>query len=47
MGHMEDLAAMWMDRKYFDGTACTRCYYDNYNILLDIMSTRLSHKEFV
>ena len=47
MGPMEDLNQIVNGQKYFDGSVCDRCYYKAYNTTLDMMTTPLSHEEFV
>jgi len=31
----------------FDGRICERCYYDNYNQMLDLLLSEVKHKKFV
>lgn len=47
MGRMEDIKEIWEGQSYFDGSRCVCCYYDDYNNILDLMSTRLDHREFL
>jgi len=47
MGHWTDFENIFRDQRYFDGSVCVRCYYKNYNNTLNMMSTRVQHKEFV
>lgn len=47
MGNMEDIEKIIDKQKYFDGRRCYRCYYDDYNITLDLISIKVDHKEFV
>lgn len=40
----------WSEFKYvsaFDGSICSKCYYDKYNQVLDSLTTPLAHGEFV
>ena len=47
MGTLDDIDRIWKDQITFDGSVCTRCYYDDYNSALDLLTMSLSHKEFV
>jgi len=46
MGEGLRLPRMYQDQQYFDGSKCTRCYYDEYNILLDKLIEPIDHLEF-
>jgi organic radical activating enzyme len=47
MGSLEDIDKIWKIQQSFDGSVCSRCYYDNYNSALDLLSTPLCHEEFI
>jgi hypothetical protein len=47
MGGITDINRIWENQRHFDGAVCARCYYDNYNAALSLLSTDLSHEEFV
>ena len=47
MGRMEDLPAMIRDQSYFDGSVCEKCYYENYNRVLEVLMKGLDHANFV
>lgn len=47
MGAGKDIKKIYQEQQYFDGSDCTTCYYDEYNILLDKMITPINHEEFV
>lgn len=47
MGRAKDLNKIWADQKFFDGTVCSKCYYDDYNNALNLLGMKLTHKEFV
>jgi len=47
MGHWSDLKKIFEEQRYFNGSICKRCYYDQYNWALDIMTKKLRHEEFV
>jgi MoaA/NifB/PqqE/SkfB family radical SAM enzyme len=40
---------VWKSQKYYDGSKCKKCYYSDYNNLLNIMldANKLNHKEFI
>ena len=39
---------IWEKQEYYDGSSCKKCYYSDYNNILNIMwdSSELKHKEF-
>ena len=47
MGTTNDIDRIWKDQASFDGSVCSRCYYDNYNSILKLMTTPLQHREFI
>jgi organic radical activating enzyme len=47
MGWLEDIGYIWEKQTYFCGLDCVRCYYDNYNGALELMSLPLNHERFV
>jgi MoaA/NifB/PqqE/SkfB family radical SAM enzyme len=47
MGKLSDLKLIYEEQRNFDGSICSRCYYNEYNILLDKMTGKLKHKEFI
>ena len=47
MGSIDNIDRIWKDQAAFDGSVCSRCYYDSYNSTLDLLSLPLVHKEFV
>lgn len=47
MGLATEMYNIYQEQKHFDGSQCVRCYYDNYNSLLEQMIIPLEHKEFV
>jgi len=47
MGTLENIEEIWKEQNQFDGSVCSRCYYDDYNSALALLSTPLNHKEFV
>ena len=47
MGGIQDIDRIWRDQSAFDGSVCSRCYYDDYNSTLELLSTPLCHAEFI
>lgn len=47
MGKMEDIEKIIKKQKYYNGSNCYRCYYDNYNKALEILISNIHHKEFI
>jgi MoaA/NifB/PqqE/SkfB family radical SAM enzyme len=47
MGTLDDIDRIWEEQIAFDGSICSRCYYDDYNSALDLLTMPLIHKEFV
>lgn len=47
MGDWTDFRDIMQKQRCFNGSVCARCYYENYNQLLDLMTRRIEHKEFV
>jgi len=47
MGTIEDIDQIWKGQAAFDGSVCSRCYYDPYNSALDLLGTPLCHAEFI
>jgi hypothetical protein len=47
MGGLEDIDQIWNEQKSFNGSRCVRCYYDDYNSALDMLTMPLSHAEFI
>ncbi len=43
MCHWEDFGSA----QPFDGTQCAKCYYDDYNKILDLMVAKVGHRDFV
>lgn len=47
MGKINDLKSIFEEQKNFDGSICSRCYYNEYNVLLEKMTEKLKHKDFI
>ena len=47
MGHMTDLKKIFTNQEWFDGSVCSKCYYKNYNDILDIMISEINHESFI
>ena len=46
MGHFRDLPEIINKQKIFDGGDCVKCYYGEYNVVLNALKTDIKHKEF-
>jgi len=47
MGPAENFYEIYQKQKHFDGSQCIRCYYDDYNKLLELKTAQVEHTEFV
>ncbi len=47
MGEIGDIESIWKQQMAFDGSVCGRCYYDDYNMALDMLQSPICHEEFV
>jgi len=47
MGHWSNLERIIAEQRHFDGSVCGRCYYGAYNSVLEGMTAKLKHREFV
>jgi len=47
LGHWRDMVRLWENGENFNGSICSRCYYDQYNAALEIMTEPVNHREFV
>ena len=49
IGYVEDIEHIWKNQKYFEGTFCSKCYYSDYNNILNILwdSNEIQHQEFI
>lgn len=47
MGHIDNIEEIIISQKKFCGSVCYRCYYNNYNQILNSMLSSIEHKEFV
>ena len=47
MGNVKDIEEIYNNQRYFDGSNCVKCYYQNYNLLLKEMIKPLKHLDFV
>ena len=49
MGDLLNIEKIWSEQLNFDGSDCDRCYYSDYNNILNVIqdSQLLNHKEFV
>lgn len=49
MGSISDMNEIWSSQTYFDGSVCSKCYYGDYNDMLNMVWEHMSlkHKFFV
>lgn len=48
MGTIEDIRGIWEGQRFFDGSICKKCYYGDYNTVLNAAyKAGISHKEFI
>jgi organic radical activating enzyme len=47
MGTMEDLPDLIDEQKFFDGSKCVKCYYNEYNELIKQIVEKTLHKRFI
>lgn len=47
MGHYSELPEIIAEQRYFDGSKCTKCYYNAYNEVLGLLLDGVQHKEFL
>lgn len=47
MGDAKDIVKIYENQKNFDGSVCVKCYYDQYNYALGVITSDIKHKEFV
>lgn len=47
MGHWRDFSEIFAQQQHFDGSICAKCYYQDYNTVLDLITAPLQHREFV
>jgi len=47
MGDWRDFPLIMEEQFAFDGSRCVRCYYDEYNRVLGMLTVPLEHREFV
>lgn len=45
----DNIEKIWEDQKYFDGSICSKCYYSDYNNLLNVLweSNNIQHNNFI
>ena len=46
-GTIEDIDKIWKEQKFYKGSKCVKCYYDNYNALLSTLLKEIKHKTFL
>lgn len=47
MGSYKDINNIWAGQINFDGSSCVRCYYENYNTCLNMLSGKFKHTNHV
>lgn len=47
MGHVGNMEEIFDRQKHYNGGDCVRCYYDDYNTLLEHMTEDIQHGEFL
>ena len=47
MGDAKDIDKLFEEQKFFDGSVCVKCYYEQYNYALEVITSEVKHKEFV
>ena len=47
MCHISELKEFYRHQKPFNGSICSKCYYEGYNIVLDKMVKHYNHSEFI
>jgi organic radical activating enzyme len=47
MGEYRDFPTRLASQEPFDGSPCVQCYYDEYNVMLDLMTRSLKHRRHV
>jgi hypothetical protein len=47
LGHISQMEKIWKDQAYFNGDQCSRCYYDEYNQVLNSYFSDITHHNFV
>ena len=46
-GSESEIEEIWREQRYYDGSKCKKCYYDNYNQILATLLGGIDHKKFV
>ena len=47
MGKIEELYDIYWGQKNFNGNMCVKCYYSDYNFILDKLTTEIKHEDFL
>jgi len=47
MGPIQDLKKIYQKQKYFNGNQCVKCYYNDYNFVLDKLILKIKHEDFL
>jgi len=46
-GTVQDIDKIWEEQRFYDGSNCVKCYYQNYNTLLSTLLEGIKHKKFI
>ena len=47
LGAVNDIMKIYEDQAHFDGSVCSRCYYSEYNEVLELLMSEMKHESFV
>jgi len=47
MGEIESFSSLYEQQKFFNGSICVKCYYENYNLVSKVMFEGIPHGEFL
>ena len=47
MCHWTELKDTILQQKHYDGSNCVRCYYNNYNEMLGLLTSDIQHRNFL
>jgi len=47
MGPIQNLELIYKEQKYFNGNQCVKCYYNDYNYILNKLTSKVKHEDFL
>lgn len=47
LGSVNEIMKIYEDQAHFDGSVCSRCYYSEYNEVLELLMSEMKHESFV